>query len=190
MITKEKAAQPSLVEIGPGPEEQIPATPLRDLTDVQLEQIVERGKSAYQEVGAALDEIHRRGSYKTQYGSFKRYLEERWGFSRAHAYRLIAAYRFAEMAPIGDKPSNEHQARKRRSPRASNKITSLPGDSSPQPDGIVTDTEAELEAFKRQMTRWRKFLSIEDEFLFLEKIAQIVDDRLTELNDRSKGVAA
>jgi hypothetical protein len=94
------------------------------------------------------------------------------------------------MSPIGDKPSNEHQARKRGSPRASNKITSLPDDSSPQPDGIVTDTEAELEAFKRQMTRWRKFLSIEDEFLFLEKIAQIVDGRLTELNDRSKGVAA
>ena len=40
------------------------------------------------------------------------------------------------------------------------------------------------------MIRWRKFLSIEDEFLFLKKIAQIVDDRLTELSDRYKGVAA
>ena len=29
---------------------------------------------------------------------------------------------------------------------------------------------------------WQKFLSNEDEILFLEKIAKIVEDRLTELN--------
>jgi hypothetical protein len=44
--------------------------------------------------------------------------------------------------------------------------------------------EAELEAFQRQMSRWQKFLSNEDAIPFLEKIAKIVDDRLTELNDR------
>jgi|SRR5215469_4324255 len=88
------------------------ATPLRDLTDAELEAIVEKGKKTYEEVGAALDEIHRRGFYKKQYGSFKRYLEQRWGISRAHGYRLMAAHQIAEMSSVGDKPANEHQARK------------------------------------------------------------------------------
>ena len=40
------------------------------------------------------------------------------------------------------------------------------------------------------MSRRQKFPSKEDETLFLEKIAKIVDDRLTELDDRHKEVAA
>ena len=173
----------SIEQTGPEPVKNS-ATPLRDLTDAQLEQIVERGKSTYQEVGAALDEIHRRGFYKKQYGSFKRYLEERWGFSRAQGYRLIAAYRIAEMSPIGDKPVNEHQARKRGSTRASNKITSLPDSSNSMPTGIVHDLEAEIEAFERQVSRWQKYLSKEDLIIVLEKTNKIVEARLIDLDNR------
>src|SRR5262249_36775605 len=171
---------------GSGPEIQTQNTPLGDLTDAELEAIVEKGKKTYEEVGAALDELHRRGFYKKQYGSFERYLEERWGISRAHGYRLMAANQIAEMSPVGDKPGNEHQARKRRSTRASKKKTSLTNDSSSLPDGIVTNTEAELEAFKRQMVRWQEFLSIEDEFRFLKKLKGIIDDRLAALDPQKQ----
>jgi hypothetical protein len=153
---------------------------------LELEAIVETGLRTYQSVGATLDQIHSRRLYKPQYKSFKAYLAQRWGISRAHAYRLMAAYQIAEMSPIGDKPANEHQARKRGSTRASKKITSLPGDSISLPNGIVTDTEAELEVFKRQLFRLQKLLSIEDEFRFLEKLKDIIDVRLAALDPKKQ----
>jgi 5-bromo-4-chloroindolyl phosphate hydrolysis protein len=90
------------------------------------------------------------------------------------------------MSTAVDIAKTEREARRRRkgkSTRASSKTVSLP-------DGIVENLEAELEAFQKQMSRWQKFLSNEDEIFFLEKIAKIVDDRLIELNDRCKEVAA
>ena len=77
------------------------------------------------------------------------------------------------------------------STRASKKTTLLTDDSSWLFDGIVTNTEAELEAFKGQMARWQKFLSIEDEFRFFEKLKGIIDDRLAALDpEKQEEVAA
>jgi hypothetical protein len=165
----------------------VQSTPDTQPTLLELEAIVERGLCTYQSVGAALDQIHCRKLFKPQYKSFKAYLAERWGISRAHAYRLMAAYQIAEMSPTGDKPANEHQARKRGSARASNKITSLADDSRSLPNGIVIDAEAEVEAFKRQIVRLQKFLSIEDEFLILKKLKDIIDDRLAALDREKQG---
>jgi hypothetical protein len=85
--------------------------PIRSLAE--LEQDVQEGLAKYQAVGVALDEIHSRRLYKPQYKNFRTYLLERWGISRAHAYRLISAAQLAAVSPIGDKPKSEYQARKR-----------------------------------------------------------------------------
>jgi hypothetical protein len=172
-----------------------PAEPSISAADSQptlhdLERIIEEGearrKASYRETGKALYEIKSLGLFKPTYPTWASYLEARWSFSRQHAHRLLQAWTEAETSPAGDIAKTEREARRRRkgkSTRASSKTVSLP-------NGIVEDSEAELEAFQKQMSRWQKFLSNEDEILFLEKIAKIVDDRLTELNDRSKGVAA
>ena len=50
----------------------------------------------------------RAGSRQT----FEAYCKERWGWGRAHAYRLIDSAKVAEaLSPTGDTPSNERQAR-------------------------------------------------------------------------------
>jgi len=165
----EKAAEPS-IEAGTGPEEQISATPFCDLTDAQLEQIVEKGKATYLEVGAALDEIHRRKKYKKQYGTFKRYLEQRWGISRAHGYRLIAAHRIAETSPVGDKPKNEHQARQAK------KCTNKPKGQKPEGAPTISnlDRNEEFNRFESLLTDWESKFEKPDYLWLLERVNQHV----------------
>ena len=77
-----------------------------------LEKTVEKGKHAFVEVGNALKEIRDSKLYKTSHGTFANYVEDRFGFQRAHAYRLIeSADDPAKMSPIGDKIKTESQAR-------------------------------------------------------------------------------
>jgi hypothetical protein len=96
-----------------------------------LEQIIDKGKAAFIEVGEALAEIRDNQLYKEKCSTFEAYLDERWQISRAQGYRLIAAAKVAEMSPIGDKPDNEHQARKiiseaRRGKRAQHSLANAP----------------------------------------------------------------
>jgi hypothetical protein len=155
-----------------------------------LERIIEEGearrKASYRETAKALCEIKSRGLFKRTHRTWQDYVTKRWGFSRQRAHQLMQAWLEAEMSTALDIAKTEREARRRRQgkpTRASSKTVSLP-------DAIVEDLEAELEAFQRQMSRWQKFLSNEDAILFLRKIAKIVDDRLIELNDRCKEVAA
>jgi hypothetical protein len=84
---------------GSGPE-NVQDTPSR-LTELENE--IRGGLATYQSVGNALDEIKADKLYKRRgYKTFKMYLQEHWGISRAHAYRLMAAAKVAEMSPIGD----------------------------------------------------------------------------------------
>lgn len=78
-----------------------------------LEAIIETGLQTFVDVGQALLEIRNRRLYRGQYGNFEEYCRERWGFRRAHAYRMIeAAQVVANLSPIGDTlPANEAQAR-------------------------------------------------------------------------------
>ena len=83
---------------------------------VQLEKeerIIERGQRTFIEVGNALARIRDQGLYKAAaFDTFERYCSERWGFQRAHAYRLMeAAGVVTEVSPMGDTPVNERQAR-------------------------------------------------------------------------------
>lgn len=82
-----------------------------DLLD--LEARIERGLATFIEVGSALLEIRDRRLYRERgFDRFEDYCRERWGFNRAHAYRLIeSAHVAVALSPIGDTPANEAQAR-------------------------------------------------------------------------------
>lgn len=79
-----------------------------------LEAKIERGLATFVDVGTALLEIRDRALYTKEYGDFESYLVTRWGFRRAHAYRLMeAAGIVRELSPMGDTPlpTNERQVR-------------------------------------------------------------------------------
>lgn len=55
------------------------------------EHIIERGKSAFIEVGTALMEIRDKRLYQEKYKTFDDYCRERWGWERTIAYHYIGA---------------------------------------------------------------------------------------------------
>lgn len=78
-----------------------------------LEAIIETGLQTFVDVGQALMEIRGSRLYRGQYGNFEEYCRERWGFKRAHAYRMIEAAEVVsnlETLKVG-LPANEAQAR-------------------------------------------------------------------------------
>lgn len=79
-------------------------------TLAKLEATIERGKKAFVEVGTALAEIRDGKLYRHEHATFEAYTEARWGWKRAHAYRLIEAAE-VKLSPMGDKIANERQAR-------------------------------------------------------------------------------
>lgn len=83
---------------------------LTPITLTECESVIESGMAAFVEVGNALMTIRDQRLYKQDYSSFESYCQERWGWSRAHAYRHIAAAEVANVSPMGD-ILNERQAR-------------------------------------------------------------------------------
>lgn len=77
----------------------------------ELEAIIERGLSTFVEVGQALLEIRDSRIYRESHLTFQAYCEQRWGFSRFRAYRLMEAATITAVLPIGHTPANEAQAR-------------------------------------------------------------------------------
>lgn len=80
----------------------------------QREAVIERGLNTFIEVGEALAAIRDKRLYREQYATFEDYCANRWGWKRAHAYRMIeAAEVVQELSPIGDTPlpTTESQAR-------------------------------------------------------------------------------
>lgn len=81
---------------------------------VQLEATIERGMQTFVEVGLALMEIRDGRLYRAEYGTFEEYCQERWGWERRHAYRLIDAAAAVENVSNWTQnqvPANEAQAR-------------------------------------------------------------------------------
>ena len=64
---------------------------LRLLSLAELEEIVERGKATFIEVGLALREIRDGRLYKKNYSSFEEYCRFRWGWTRRNADLYIQA---------------------------------------------------------------------------------------------------
>lgn len=67
-------------------------------------------------VGSRLWMIQARKLYKETHRSFEKYLDERWGYSESHGYRLIGAAKTMKSLPqseMGEEiaPTNERQAR-------------------------------------------------------------------------------
>ena len=74
---------------------------------IELEKVIEVGQKAFIEVGTALAEIRDARLYKADYKTFENYCVSKWGFKRAHAYRLIAAAGIAkDLSPIGNIPES------------------------------------------------------------------------------------
>ncbi len=57
----------------------------------KLEHRIQAGIQVFHTVGRALAEISERKLYRQKYATFQDYCRDRWGFGRAHAYRLIGA---------------------------------------------------------------------------------------------------
>jgi hypothetical protein len=85
---------------------------LENATLAELEAIIDRGRPAFIEVGAALLAIRRRKLYKPAHATFREYLRGRWHMGKSQAYRLMEEARLlAENVPQGPLPENERQAR-------------------------------------------------------------------------------
>lgn len=77
-----------------------------------LEVTIERGLYTFVDVGNALLEIRDSRLYRSTHSTFEDYCRERWGFNRAHAYRMIEAASVAgNLSPNGDIPLVESQLR-------------------------------------------------------------------------------
>lgn len=78
----------------------------------KAESIIEANYAAFLKVGLALAKIRDEKLYRATHKTFAAYVDERWNFTRTHAYRLIEAGEVAEaMSPIGDIPESESHAR-------------------------------------------------------------------------------
>jgi len=80
----------------------------------QLEATIEHGMQTFVEVGLALMEIRDGRLYRAEFGTFEEYCQERWGWERRHAYRLIDAAAAVENVSNWTQnqvPANEAQAR-------------------------------------------------------------------------------
>lgn len=94
--------------------DQSPLAEAEQLELRQLEGAIRSGLKTYIKVGEALGEIQRKRLYRFEHASFEDYCVSRWGFRRAHAYRLIKASKTARtLSPIGDtgSPAVESHAR-------------------------------------------------------------------------------
>ena len=77
------------------------------------EATIAAGRETFLQVGSALLEIHDRRLYRESHQTFEHYVQDRWDFSRQHAYRLITAAGVAKnLSPTGDITElNERQTR-------------------------------------------------------------------------------
>lgn len=64
-----------------------------------LEKIIKSGEKTFIEVGLALAEIQERKLYRAEHGTFEKYCERTYGWSKQHGYRLINAAPIAKSNP-------------------------------------------------------------------------------------------
>jgi hypothetical protein len=82
----------------------------------QHEEIIESGVKSFIDVGNSLAAIRDNKLYPEEHKTFEAYCKSRWGFAKAHAYRLIeSAVVVSDLSPNGGQngqlPANERQAR-------------------------------------------------------------------------------
>jgi hypothetical protein len=162
------------------------ATTVSQLTLQALEQIVERGKDAFIEMGKALAKIHERKLYKETHKTWEAYLKERWNFSRQHAHRLLQAKKVAEMSPVvGDKPRTEREARKRLGEKRSKRkqLAKAAQPSKPaQPSIVIEDLDLEVEftASTERVELWAAEFAQEDYLRLVRRVTTYTGELLSE----------
>jgi len=156
------------------------ATTVSQLTLQALEQIVERGKDTFIEVGKALAEIHERKLYKETHKTWEAYLKERWNFSRQHAHRILQAKKVAEMSPMGDKPKTEREARA----RIAKKSTPVKPAESEKKTHVLTNLDEVIGDFRNDLACWEKYFSRSDLLKVLTDIKAILSDKLCDLQQK------
>ena len=78
----------------------------------QCEAVIERDLRTFVNVGNALLTIRDGRLYREDWGTWEEYCQERWGFTRSRAHRLIeAAQATGNLLPMGNIPTSERQAR-------------------------------------------------------------------------------
>lgn len=79
----------------------------------ECEQRIAKGMRTFVEVGTALLRIRDERLYRTTYGTFEDYCQQRWGFNRHRASQMITAAEVVTTVTTGDlpAPANEAQAR-------------------------------------------------------------------------------
>ena len=80
----------------------------------KLESVIEKGIATFVEVGEALRTIRDSKLYRDDYGTFERYVEDRWQFKKRYAYNLIESAEAVKNVHHGAQktvPANERQAR-------------------------------------------------------------------------------
>ena len=161
------------------------ATTVSQLTLQALEQIVERGKDTFIEVGKALAEIHERKLYKETHKTWEAYLKERWNFSRQHAHRLLQAKKVVELSSVGDKPRTEREARKRLGEKRSKRkqLAKAVQPSKPaQPSIVVEDLDLEVEftAITERVELWATEFAHEDYLRLVRRVTTYTGELLSE----------
>ena len=80
----------------------------------KLESVIEKRIATFVEVGEALRTIRDSKLYRDDYGTFERYVEDRWQFKKRYAYNLIESAEAVKNVHHGAQktvPANERQAR-------------------------------------------------------------------------------
>ena len=88
-------------------------TPPESVRLIELERVIEKGKTTFVEVGNALAEIRDSRIYRSSHGTFEDYCRERWGWSNRYVNMHIASAEVAtNLAASGTiVPVTESQAR-------------------------------------------------------------------------------
>lgn len=82
-------------------------TPEESKLLAKYEQTIKDGLKTFVDVGNALAEINDNRLYRGTHKTFGKYCQDKFGFQRAHAYRIIKAkHKIDELYPEGDKPES------------------------------------------------------------------------------------
>lgn len=90
-----------------------PLTTIEQTELTKCEEVIDRTKGAFLECGIALASIRDKKLYRRDFRTFDAYCQDRWGWQRMHAHRLIEAAKVVEDLPqnVSRGIQNERQAR-------------------------------------------------------------------------------
>ena len=144
-----------------------------------LEDVIETTEES---IGEALLEIKESRLYRAEYGTFQKYCESRCGYHRSYVHRLIAFAK--ETKAVSTNGNAEPPWKNEGSFRAKiakkigkcKAVTIKPDQSSK----VITSLDAEFEALRSTIERWRNGLSREDFCSLMIRITTYASDLLPE----------